>query len=583
MHYLDESMILIFLVQVVILLGFSRAAGLLLQRIGQPAISGEILVGILLGPTLFGRIFPSLHAMLFPPDVMQQNMLETVAWLGILFFLLDSGLDTNLTAALRQRRDALTISLTDLILPMVIAFIPVWFLPESYIGTGGNRLLFTLFIAAIMTISALPVTARILQDLGIYRSDASLLTMCALTINDIAGWLVFAVILGFATGGQENLTRVPLIIAITIAFTAFCFTIGRQITDHAFRAINRLNLPQPGTSLTLVFLLGMAGGAVTLAIGVHALFGFFIAGIMAGESRHLSENTRQTISQVVRALLVPLFFASIGLKIDFIKELDIPLTALMLGIGIAGRFAGAWIGVCLTRHPKTNRILIAAAHTPGGEMQIVIGILAMEYAVITPPVFVSIIVSAVLSSVLVGPWMKTALKRGRKPHPADALDTTRMIPSLVAADRDETIRKLCVCGAGAGLDPQALATAVLTRENLMGTALGCGVAVPHARIEEVATPRIAFARIPSGIEWDAADGQPIRLVFLLITPHDDDDAQLHLLRTISTAMRVTNNRDRLLAAPDNDIFSQLADMLEKNAGLQELESRGWRRKNSMTE
>lgn len=95
MHYLDESMILIFLVQVSLLLGFSRVAGLLLRRIGQPAISGEILVGILLGPTLFGRMLPGLmlpglQAAVFPPDAMQQNMLETVAWLGILFFLLDA-------------------------------------------------------------------------------------------------------------------------------------------------------------------------------------------------------------------------------------------------------------------------------------------------------------------------------------------------------------------------------------------------------------------------------------------------------------------------------------------------------------
>jgi Kef-type K+ transport system membrane component KefB/mannitol/fructose-specific phosphotransferase system IIA component (Ntr-type) len=564
MHYLDESMILVFLVQVSLLLGFSRIAGLLLRRIGQPAITGEILVGILLGPTLFGRMLPGLHAMVFPPDAMQQNMLETVAWLGILFFLLDAGLDTNLTAALRQRRDALTISLSDLIIPMAIAFVPIWFLPESYIGPGGGRLLFTLFIATIMTISALPVTARILQDLGIYRSDASLLTMCALTINDIAGWLVFAVILGFATGGHASLIKIPLIIAATVAFTLLCFTVGKKITDRALSGINRFNLPQPGTSLTLIFILGMAAGSVTLAIGIHALFGFFIAGIMAGESRHLSENTRQTISQLVKALLVPLFFASIGLKIDFLKELDLPLTALMLVIGTAGRFAGAWVGVSLTAHPKTNRHLISAAHTPGGEMQIVIGILAMEYAVITPPVFVAIIVSAVLSSVLVGPWMKVALKRGRTALPAASFNPSNILASLDAATRDEAIRLLCK-RAGAGLDPQALSAAVLKREELMGTALGYGVAVPHARMEEIATPRLAFARAPAGIEWNAPDGLPVRFIFLLLTPANEENAQLYLLRAIANAMNRPENRERLLSASDKEIGTHLAKMFGKPA------------------
>ncbi|MCU0858304.1 MAG: cation:proton antiporter [Pontiellaceae bacterium] len=554
-------MILIFLVQVSLLLGLSRIAGLLLRKIGQPAISGEILVGILLGPTLFGRLLPGLHAAVFPHDAMQQNMLETVAWLGILFFLLDAGLDTNLTAALRQRRDALTISLMDLILPMGIAFIPTWFLPESYIGAGSGRLIFSLFIATIMTISALPVTARILQDLGIYRSDASLLTMCALTINDIAGWLVFAVILSFATGGSMNLMQIPVIIAATAAFTLFCFTLGRKWTDHALNGINRFQLPQPGSSLTLIFILGMAAGAVTLAIGIHALFGFFIAGIMAGESRHLSENTRQTISQMVKALLVPLFFASIGLKIDFLKELDLPLTAFMLVVGVVGRFAGAWIGTSLTRHPKSNRHLISAAHTPGGEMQIVIGILAMEYAVITPPVFVAIIVSAVLSSVLVGPWMKLALKRGRTSRPAASLSPENILSALPARTRDEAI--LALCGhAGAGLDPQETSAAVLNREELMGTALGYGVAVPHARMEQIATPRLAFARSTGGIDWNAPDGLPVHFIFLLLTPSGEDNSQLDMLRTIAKTMNDPRNRELLLEAPDSTVGNQLIKLLD---------------------
>ena len=561
MHYLNESMIFIFLLQVSLLLGLSRVAGLFLKRIGQPSISGEILVGILLGPTIFGRILPRLHAAVFPSDVIQQNMLETVAWLGILFFLLDAGLDTNLTAALRQRRDALTISLSDLVIPMIIAFIPVWFLPDSYIGPDSQRMMFSLFIATIMTISALPVTARILQDLGIYRSDASLLTMCALTINDIAGWLVFAVILGFATGGPSALAKIPWIVAATVAFTLFCLTIGKALTDRALSGINRLKLPQPGTSLTLIFIIGMLAGAATLAIGIHALFGFFIAGIMIGESKTLSENTRQTISQLVKSLLVPLFFASIGLKIDFAKELDLPLTALLLFIGVAGRFVGAWIGVSLTHHPKTNRHLISAAHTPGGEMQIVIGILAMEYGVITAPVFVAIVVSAVLSSVLVGPWMKFALERGRGVRLETSLLSSGILPSLDTSDRKETIHALCRYG-GKGLDPQQITKAVLQREDLMGTALGYGVAVPHARIEDIATPRIAFARTCNGIEWDAPDGQPVRFIFLLLTPTGEDDTQLELLRSIAKTMSRAETREQLLVASDNTLGPQLIELFK---------------------
>ncbi len=562
MHYLDETHILIFLIQVILLLGLARGAGLLLQRFGQPAITGEILVGICLGPTLFGRLLPDLQAWVFPANLMQQNMLETVAWLGILFFLLDAGLDTDLTAAWRHRRDAMVVAFSDLLLPMVLAFIPALFLPVAYHGADSGRLLFSLFIATILTISALPVTARILQELGIYRSDASLLTICALTINDIAGWLVFAVIIGFAVDGETSVARIPVILTITLLFTLACLTVGKRLTDRALASINRHQLPQPGTSLTFICLVGMLAGAMTLWIGVHALFGFFIAGVMAGESRHLSENTRQTISQMVRAILVPLFFASIGLKIDFFQELDLALMAFLLVVGTVGRFLGAWVGVSLTRHPKSNRNLIAAAHTPGGEMQIVIGILALEHAVITPAVFVAIVVSAVLSSLILGPWMKWALQHGRQASVATVLGPHQIVTNLTAHSRNEAIRQLATVAARGGLEAETVANAVLDREELMGTALGAGVAAPHARLAEVATPRIVFGRTPTGLEWNAPDGQPVHLIFLILTPSDEDHSQLHILQTLSKTMGQQVNREKLLAATNPELINLLPKMLK---------------------
>jgi Kef-type K+ transport system membrane component KefB len=128
-HYLDETNILLFLVQVALLLGLARGLGEVFRRWGQPSITAEILVGVLLGPTILGRFFPALHSLIFPNDSTQQNMLDTVAWLGILFFLLKTGLETSLVAAMRQKGPAAIISTSDLVLPMLIAFIPSLFLP----------------------------------------------------------------------------------------------------------------------------------------------------------------------------------------------------------------------------------------------------------------------------------------------------------------------------------------------------------------------------------------------------------------------------------------------------------------------
>jgi Kef-type K+ transport system membrane component KefB len=324
---MEEHHILLFLLQLALLLGCARGLGLLFSRFGQPAITAEILVGMFFGPTILGRILPTLQQSLFPADPIQQGMLNAVAWLGILFFLLDTGLQTDFAAAWRQRRSAMIISASDLVLPMLIAFLPCLLLPGRFLTDPQARVLFAVFVATIMTISALPVTARVLQDLNLYRTDTGMLIMGALTINDVIGWLVFAVILGIAGDTIGSATDIPLILLYTVVFAVACLSIGRSLTNRAIEQFKRWSLPEPGTSLTFICLLGLIAGAFTTWTGIHALFGFFIVGIMAGEARALKENTRHVMHQMVRAVLVPVFFATIGLRIDFAAGFHAGLSA----------------------------------------------------------------------------------------------------------------------------------------------------------------------------------------------------------------------------------------------------------------
>jgi len=562
MHYLNEQNILIFLVQVFVLLLLARGLGEIFRWFNQPSISAEILVGILLGPTLLGRFFPEIQSFLFPNEPIQQNMLETVAWFGILFFLLKTGLEMDFSSAWRQRGDAMVISTSDVILPMIIAFIPCLFLPDRYMGDPSQRLLFCLFIATIMTISALPVTARILQDLNLYKTDLGFLIMCALSLNDIIGWVVFTLVLGFVTQASIQIHHVLLILVFTVAFTLLCLTFGRTFTNHVIVKMHEKKMPEPGSSLTFVALLGMLCGAITLKIGIHALFGFFIAGIMAGESQALSEKTRNVISQMVHAIFIPLFFAIIGLKIDFFKNFDLLLVSFILLIGIAGRFIGAWVGVSLTKQPRTNRFLISIAHTPGGEMQIVVGILALEYGLITEPVFVAIVFGAVVSSIILGPWMNHALKKRKEISIEEFFLRRAIIPELKASNRDEAIQELCGIISEQEHMPhkEEICSAVIRRENQMGTAIDKGCAIPHARIEQIRHSVIAFGRSVIGIDWNSPDGKPAHLIFLVLTPVTDKERQLQILRAISLSMNKEKLRGSILNAKDQQqIWSLLHD------------------------
>ncbi len=411
MHYLDETHILMFLVQAALLLALAKIFGEFLRRLGQPALTGEILVGVLLGPTILGRFLPGFHATIFPPDPIQYSMLDTVAWFGILFLLLETGLDFDFPMAWKQKGRATLIAGLDIVIPMAVAFVPSYFLPDRYLVPGEQRWMFALFMATAMTISAMPISARIMHDLGLLKSRLGFLTMSALAVNDIIGWIIFTIVLGLYARAHPSPIYVTTIVGSTIGFAVIAIALGRRVATPAFNYIRNSGMPEPASSLTFLCLLGMAFGAITQGIGIHALFGFFIAGIVAGDTPSLLPETRRTISQIVHAIFVPLFFAGIGLKLDFWKGFDLPIVFFVCAIGIAGRYLGAWVGGISSGLSSRDNKIIAIAHTPGGMMEIVVAVLALENRLITQEVFIAIVFAAVLSSMLAGPWMSWVVRK----------------------------------------------------------------------------------------------------------------------------------------------------------------------------
>lgn len=552
MQSLSEQNILIFLIQLFLLLGLARTLGELFRIWKQPVITAEILAGVLLGPTIFGRFFPALHLKIFPTDIIQQDMLETVAWLGLLFFLLEAGLKMDFSSAWRHRGKALTIALTDIAVPMTIAFVSCYFLPSHYLVNPDQRIIFALFMATAMTISAMPITIRVLNDLNVAKTDIGFLIMSALSVNEIIGWMIFTMVLGMFMQANIMLGGTILVFFVAIAFTILCLTVGMRFANSVISKIRERNMPEPGSSLTFICLLGLFCGAIFQKIGIHALLGFFIAGVVAGEAKALPERTRQVISQMVYAIFVPLFFARIGLGIDFFKNFNLFLVLFVSIIGILGKFLGAWLGVSFTNLSRVNRLSVAIAHTPGGSMEIVIGILAFKYNLISEPMFVAIVFGGVISSIILGPWLKHSLCGRKIISVLEFFSHREIVAELKATDRDNTIRELCVVASEGGNLPPAetLSDAVLKRENSMGTAIEEGIALPHARIPALIRPVVVFGRSEFGIDWNSPDGGPSHFIFLILTPKEDDDIQVQILRIIARTMSDKETQGALMTAGD---------------------------------
>ena len=564
---LSEHHLLIFLLQVLLLLGLARGCGEVLRRWGHPPLVGEILVGVCLGPTLLGRLLPGFHHVLFPPDPIQLAMLETVSWFGVLFLLLETGLEVDVSAAWRQRSSALRIGIIGVIVPLLVGFgLSLW-LPDRYLPAPEQRITFALFLGTTMAISAMVIIARVLHDLDLIKTDLGLLTLCGYAVNDVLAWVIFSLVLAAATQAVFDMRSVLLLLCVTVTFTVMCLTIGLKAVDWAAAYIDTQLPQQPGAVLSFVCCLGLLCGAITQWIGLTALLGFFLAGIMAGQAQTLSERIRQILTQMVHAIFVPLYFASIALRVDFFENFDLFLIAFVSLVSIGGKYLGAWLGAFGTGLSRVDRVSIGIAFTPSGVTGIVVAATALEYGILTVPVFVAIIFSAIISSLLVAPWLVWSVQRRQEINILEFFLRRAVIPDLTGTTRQVAIEELCqvVAGHGHVTDAETLSAAVREREELMGTGLGSGLAVPHARLANLAKPVLVFGRSVHGIEWDAPDGLPVHLIFLLLTPIADDGLQLQILAALARAMSHEDVRAQLEQADsEQTVWLVLQDTLRSH-------------------
>lgn len=417
MHLLDESHILLFLLQVLILLGGARTLSVLCEAIKIPAITGEILAGVLLGPTLLGRVSPGLQQGLFPYDEIQWAMLDSVSWLGVFFLLLSSGFHVNVRNVVRSGRAAILIGIVGVLFPIAIGYPAFSTLDPVYWGDQANQRSFTLFLSVAGSITAISVVARALGDLQLNKTPQASLALSACAINDLFGWLLFSMVLSLIGSQGMDVVELTSTTLVTIGFVFLSVAFGPRLLSAAIKRVQATPLAQPSASMTLIVSAGLLCGAITQWLGIHAILGFFLAGIMVGSAKGISDAIRNSVSNTLHAIFVPIFFATLGLKIDFLEGLKLGPTFLFTAVAIGGKFAGAWLGARLGQQEPRTSVLMGLIFIPGGAMEIVVATLALELQLIAQEIFVAIVFGALLSSILVGPLMGIqARKMGLEKH-----------------------------------------------------------------------------------------------------------------------------------------------------------------------
>jgi len=408
MESLAHKDVINLLLQLAIMLLLARILAEIAQKFKQPAVVGEILAGIILGPTILGMASPDLFEYMFQSNPSANLALDGIVQVAVILLLFIAGLEVELYLVWSQGKSALSISLLGLVIPFVLGFVFPYFFPSFFGLAEGSQLLFSLFMGTAMSITALPVVVRILMDMNLFKTKMGMVIVAGAMVNDIIGWLIFSVILSFM-GKSGNLSLINTI-GITLLFTGFMLTIGKGLFNKVLPWTNK-KLAWPGGVLSLSMAFCFLFAAFTEWLGIHAIFGAFLFGVALGDSDHLSEKAKEIIHQFINNIFAPLFFVSIGLKINFFTNFDFGLVLAIVAISFAGKIIGSGYGALRSGYAKNEALAVGFGMNARGAMEIILGLIALENGLIDEKLFVALVVMALVTSMTSGALMKWALKK----------------------------------------------------------------------------------------------------------------------------------------------------------------------------
>jgi len=395
--------ILLLLVQLCLLLITARLLGEAAQRLRQPAVVGEILAGVVLGPSVLGNL-PAVHRWTIPAPGVSGYLLEEVSLLGAMLLLLITGMETDLRLIRTHARTAMGVSLGGIITTLATGFMLGWHLPEEMRGASSQPLVFALFVATAMSISAIPVIAKVLMDLGLMRRDIGQTILAAGMSDDTVGWILLSIVVGLATGdGVFSASSVLVIVGTVLLFLGGSFTVGAVAVERLL-AWCQDRLVSRDRILTLVVALMFAWAALTQALGLEAVFGAFVMGILLGRVRRLPHDVIEVLERVTMAVFAPIFFATAGLKVDVSALLE-PRLAVIAGAVIVvatfGKVVGTYLGARLIgRRPHWNALAFGAGLNARGAMEIIIATIGLKIGILSVPMFSVIVVMAIATSLM---------------------------------------------------------------------------------------------------------------------------------------------------------------------------------------
>jgi len=389
------------LVQIVTIIIVSRIFALFFRRIHQPAVIGEIVAGIALGPSLLGLLSPELSSALFPENSL--GNLNILSQFGLILFMFMVGMELDINLIKNKVKDATIVSNAGIIIPFTLGIGLAYFIYENFAPKGVPFISFGLFLGMAMSITAFPVLARIVQERGLHKTRLGNLVITCAAADDISAWCMLAAIIAIAKVGSFLSSLYVILLSIGYVFLMI------KVVRPFLKRVGDLHASRETLSKQVVaifFLTLLISSYTTEIIGIHALFGAFLAGTIMPENTKFRNIFIQKIEDVSLVLLLPLFFVFTGLRtqIGLLNDLYLwKITGLIILVAITGKFVGSAIASKITGQNWRDSLTIGALMNTRGLMELVVLNIGYELGILSPKVFSMMVIMALVTTFMTGP------------------------------------------------------------------------------------------------------------------------------------------------------------------------------------
>lgn len=403
------------LVQIIVILIMCKMVGWLMGKIGQPVVIGEILAGIILGPSVLGYFAPEITQNLFPQESLSN--ITTLSQFGLILFMYTIGMELDMGVVRKKLQETILISHISMIVPFFLGILTAYYIYDNYAYSDTPFVSFALFIGIAMCITAFPVLARIIQERKLTRTHLGSVALASAATGDITAWCLLAVVVAISQAG--NMYSSVYNILFSIGYMLIMFAVVRPLLKMLGNLYhNKEVVGKPIVSM--MFLLLLVSSYLTEILGLHALFGAFIVGLIMPENLRFRKIMTEKVEDVALALFLPLFFASTGLRTEIgllnTSEMWV-LCGVFILVAVVGKFGGTLISARFARESWKDSFILGAMMNTRGLMELVILSIGYEMRILPPTIFVMLVLMTLVTTFMTTPllsFIDWAFRTGEK-------------------------------------------------------------------------------------------------------------------------------------------------------------------------